>query len=150
MPNERDSEYASSTEVTEIEFHRRASDYPRGGDELHATRGCASRGVSVFMYVLSFGAVSQAWPMRRTEVTTRCSYEELKHQIHTRGHASGSTYVTFLMFSAAIRYRYCIRGAFGKLSHRNTSRRSLRAKKTLTGKTATSELQSHSIKNSII
>lgn len=107
VPNERDSEYASSTEVTEIEFHRRASDYPRGGDELHATRGCASRGVSVFMYVLSFGAVSQAWPMRRTEVTTRCSYEELKHQIHTRGHASGSAYVTFLMFSAAIRYRYC-------------------------------------------
>lgn len=27
VPNERDSEYASSTEVTEIEFHRRASDY---------------------------------------------------------------------------------------------------------------------------
>jgi len=42
VPNERNSEYASSTEVTEIEFHRRTSDYPRG-DELHATQGCASR-----------------------------------------------------------------------------------------------------------
>lgn len=71
MPNERDSEYASSTEVTEIEFHRRASDYSRGGDELHAMLHYArlreSR-VSVFMYVLSFGAVSQARPMRRTVV----------------------------------------------------------------------------------
>lgn len=71
VPNERDSEYASSTEVTEIEFHRRASDYSRGRDELHATLHYArlreSR-VSVFMYVLSFGAVSQARPMRRMVV----------------------------------------------------------------------------------
>lgn len=48
VPNERDSEYASSTEVTEIEFHRRASDYPRE-EEMNCTlrynyaRGCASR-----------------------------------------------------------------------------------------------------------
>lgn len=27
VPNERDSEYMSSAEVTEIEFHRRPSDY---------------------------------------------------------------------------------------------------------------------------
>jgi len=65
MPNERDSEYASSTEVTEIEFHRRASDYPRE-EEMnctlrYTTRGCASRArICVYVRFILWSCQSSA------------------------------------------------------------------------------------------
>lgn len=87
VPNERDSEYAPSTEVTEIEFHRRASDYPARarGDELHATLSeIASR---AYLCLCTFyplePSVKRAADETDGGITARCSCEELKHRIHT-------------------------------------------------------------------
>jgi len=82
--------------VTEIEFHRRASVIIRA-EEMSCTPRNPARvaRISVFMYALSFGAVSQCRrPIRRTGPGNDQVYERRSNIGFARGHASDSAYVS--------------------------------------------------------